>query len=44
MPSDILSALMCVSVCVRSVSQSCPTLCDPMDDSPPGFSVPGFSK
>ena len=24
------------------VSQSCPTLCDPMDCSPPGSSVPGL--
>ena len=23
------------------VTQSCPTLCDPGDSSPPGFSVPG---
>ncbi|XDA87296.1 hypothetical protein R6Z07F_016994 [Ovis aries] len=22
--------------------QSCPTLCDPIDSSPPGFSVPGI--
>ena len=22
--------------------QSCPTLCDPMDGSPPGFPVPGI--
>ena len=22
--------------------QSCPTLCDPLDGSPPGFSVPGI--
>ena len=22
--------------------QSCPTLCDPIDGSPPGFSVPGI--
>ena len=22
--------------------QSCPTLCDPMDSSPPGYSVPGI--
>ena len=22
--------------------QSCPTLCDPMDSSPPGFPVPGI--
>ena len=24
--------------------QSCPTLCDPIDSSPPGFPVPGFSR
>ena len=24
------------------LSQLCPTLCDPMDDSPPGSSVPGI--
>ena len=24
--------------------QSCPTLCDPIDGSPPGSSVPGFSR
>ena len=24
--------------------QSCPTLCDPMDGSPPGSSVQGFSR
>ena len=26
------------------VVQSCPTLCDPMDCSPPGFSVHGISQ
>ena len=26
------------------VAQSCPTLCDPMDCSPPGFSVRGISQ
>ena len=26
---------------IRSVAQSCPTLCDPMDCSPPGSSVHG---
>ena len=25
-----------------SVTQSCPTLCDPMDCSPPGSSIPGI--
>ena len=24
--------------------QSCPTLCDPIDSSPPGSPVPGFSR
>ena len=34
---------MCVCVCVYVlVTQSCPTLCDPMDCSPPGFSVHGI--
>ena len=27
-----------------SVAQSCPTLCSPIDCSPPGFSVLGFSR
>ena len=27
-----------------SVAKSCPTLCDPMDCSPPGFSVRGISQ
>ena len=27
---------------IRSVTQSCPTLCDPIDGSPPGFPVPGI--
>ena len=26
------------------VAQSCPNLCDPMDSSPPGFSVHGISR
>ena len=29
--------------CTKSL-QSCPTLCDPMDCSPPGSSVHGFSR
>ena len=31
------------SVCVCLVAQSCPTLCDPKDSSPPDFSVHGDS-
>ena len=35
--------LQCMKVKSESeVSQSCPTLCDPMDCSPPGFSVHGI--
>ena len=33
---------VCVCVCVQSL-QSCSTLCDPMDCSPPGSSVHGDS-
>ena len=29
-------------VCYAKSLQSCPTLCDPMDGSPPGFPVPGI--
>ena len=35
--SDIKGGAMCICCC--SVAQSCPTLCDPMDCSPPGSSV-----
>ena len=31
------------SMCVWLVAQSCPTLCDPMDYSPPGSFVHGDS-
>ena len=34
---------VCVRVCAKSL-QSCPTLCDPMDYSPPGSSVHGVSQ
>ena len=30
-------------MCAKSL-QSCPTLCDPMDRSPPGSSVHGISR
>ena len=35
------SPCVCVCVCVL-VAQSCLTLCDPTDCSPPGFSVHGI--
>ena len=37
-------ACVCVCVCVHSVTHSCPTLCDPMDCSPPGSSVHWISQ
>ena len=36
-----VSVCVCVCVCV-CVAQSCPTLCNPMDCSLPGFSVHGI--
>ena len=38
---------MCISLCVHAMLsakslQSCPTLCDPIDGSPPGSPVPGI--
>ena len=33
-----------LSVCVGSVTQSCPTLCDPNDCSLPGSSASGISQ
>ena len=31
-------------MCYALIAHSCPTLCDPMDCSPAGYSVHGFSK
>jgi len=31
-----------VSVCYAKSLQSCPTLCDPIDGSPPGSAIPGI--
>ena len=36
--------LLILSYCCFSVAQSCPTLCDPVDCSPPGSSVHGISQ
>jgi len=42
-PSTVLSFFLSSSsaAAVKSL-QSCPTLCDPIDGSPPGSSVPGI--
>ena len=39
-----LCVCVCVCVCVHLVTQLCPTLCDPMDCSLPGFSVHRISQ
>ena len=33
-----------VAAAAAKLLQSCPTLCDPLDGSPPGSPVPGFSR
>ena len=33
---------VCVCVCARARTQSCLTLCDPMDCNPPGYSAHGI--
>ena len=44
--SHIYSALSlylhCAAAAAAKSSQSCPTLCDPLDGSPPGPAVPGI--
>ena len=40
-PSSCLCVCVCVCVCVW-ITQSCLTLCDPTNCSPPGFSVHGI--
>ena len=45
MAHDWYSTRFCLmSACVCSVAHSCPTLCDPMDCSLPGFSVHAISQ
>ena len=38
---DILGILLTATATAKSL-QSCPTLCDPIDGSPPGAPVPGI--
>jgi len=40
--SQIMNEIGAFKVKESVVAQSCPTLCNPMDCSPPGFSVPGI--
>ena len=38
---DILGILLTATATAKSL-QSCPTLCDPIDGSPPGSTIPGI--
>ena len=38
-----LSLYTCIAAAAKSL-QSCPTLCNPIDSSPPGSPIPGFSR
>ena len=44
----IIDYIVHIVICSKSLTatakslQSCPTLCDPIDGSPPGFPVPGI--
>ena len=50
MESYLIVVLICISLTKSDAEhaaaakslQSCPTLCDPIDGSPPGFPVPGI--
>ena len=37
-----LNFLFCIAAAAAKSLQLCPTLCDPIDSSPPGSSVPGI--
>ena len=41
--SNNYSAAAAAAATAKSL-QSCPTLCDPIDSSPPGSSIPGILK
>ena len=38
----LLTVFIYATVAAAKSLQSCPTLCDPIDGSPPGFPVPGI--
>ena len=40
---SLIECMIWASLCAQLL-QSCPPLCDPMDYSPPGFSVHGTSQ
>ena len=40
--SHVTSAAAAAAAAAAKSLQSCPTLCDPIDDSPPGSPIPGI--
>ena len=41
--SSLISCVLVLSIAAAArLLQSCPTLCDPIDGSPPGSAVPGL--
>ena len=41
-PSPLISSCFSAATAAAKSHQSCPTLCDPMDSSPPGSPIPGI--
>ena len=39
---DVNTEILAAAAAAAKLLQSCPTLCDPIDRSPPGFPVPGI--
>ena len=42
--SHVLVCQLCITAAAAKSLQSCPTLCDPRDGSPPGSPVPGIPQ
>ena len=42
--SKLTKLIITAAATVAESLQSCPTLCDPIDSSPPGFPVPGILR
>ena len=38
----LVTAAAAAAAAAAKSLQSCPTLCDPIDGSPPGFAIPGI--
>ena len=40
--TTVTTAAATITAAVAKLHQSCPTLCDPIDSSPPGSPIPGI--